>query len=112
QNLVKVIQASLPQSGYLARYGGEEFAILLGGIPIQVALQYLERFIQQVWEQPLEHLNRPGGKAWITVSVGATWIRPTPSYTDIHALMKAADVQLYLAKQTGRDQLNFEQGAD
>lgn len=112
QNLVKVIQSSLPQSGYLARYGGEEFAILLGDIPIQVALQYLERVIQQVREQQFEHLNRPDGKAWITVSVGAAWISPQHQYADIHALMKAADVQLYLAKHTGRDQLNFEQGAD
>ncbi len=28
-------------------------------------------------------------------------------YTDIHELMKAADVQLYAAKQAGRDQLKM-----
>ncbi|MGE8538654.1 MAG: diguanylate cyclase [Acinetobacter sp.] len=112
QNLVKVIQASLPESGYLARYGGEEFAILLTDMPVRAAVQYLETLVKQIREQHFEHLNRPDDTPWITVSIGAAWVEQKQRYADIHELMKAADVQLYAAKQAGRDQLKIEKESD
>lgn len=111
QNLVQIIQNVLPPSGYLARYGGEEFAILLTEMPVQVALKFLENILNKIREQQFEHLNRPDGKAYITVSMGVAWVGRNHAHADIHALMKAADMQLYRAKQTGRDQLKFEQDA-
>ena len=107
QSLVKVIQKELPESAYLARYGGEEFAILLKNVTIQVASAYLENVLRKVREQQFEHLNRGDHKTYVTVSIGVAWMDDQQRYTDIHELMKAADVQLYAAKQAGRDQLKM-----
>ncbi|WP_312331481.1 sensor domain-containing diguanylate cyclase [Acinetobacter variabilis] len=107
QNLVKVIQTVLPESAYLARYGGEEFAILLTDVPVQAALEFLEKVLHKIREQQFEHLNRADDKSYVTVSMGISWMDQTHPYPDIHALMKAADVQLYAAKQAGRDQLKM-----
>ncbi len=107
QNLVKVIQTVLPESAYLARYGGEEFAILLTDVPVQAAFQSLEKVLIKIREQQFEHLNRTDDKSYVTVSMGISWMDQTHPYPDIHALMKAADVQLYAAKQAGRDQLKM-----
>ncbi|MBO3661485.1 GGDEF domain-containing protein, partial [Acinetobacter variabilis] len=107
QNLVKVIQTVLPESAYLARYGGEEFAILLTDVPVQAALEFLEKVLHKIREQQFEHLNRTDDKSYVTVSMGISWMDQTHPYPDIHALMKAADVQLYAAKQAGRDQLKM-----
>ncbi|MFV5509465.1 diguanylate cyclase domain-containing protein [Acinetobacter sp. 197] len=112
KNLVRIIQQALPPSGYLARYGGEEFAILLTGMPVQTALKNLENVLEQIREQRMEHLNRPDAKKYITVSMGAAWTAQTHVYADIHELMKAADVQLYAAKQAGRDQLKIKKETD
>lgn len=105
QNLVKVIQGSMPSSAYLARYGGEEFAIVMHNVPIPVAEIYLQRVMDAVRQQVFEHVNRPDQKGYITLSLGMAYKNRTCTYTDIHELMKAADVQLYAAKQAGRDQM-------
>lgn len=110
--LVRIIQHALPESAYLARYGGEEFAILFSGVPVQTALHNLENVLKRVREQRLQHLNRPDGKSYVTLSMGAAWVQHKHDYADIHELMKAADAQLYAAKHAGRDQLKFEQEAD
>ena len=60
----------------------------------------------------MEHLNRPDAKDYVTVSMGAAWVEQNHGYADIHELMKAADVQLYAAKQAGRDQLKIEKEVD
>jgi len=44
--------------------------------------------------------------------MGAAWTAQTHIYADIHELMKAADVQLYAAKQAGRDQLKIKKETD
>ena len=111
QNLVKVIQSALPESAYLARYGGEEFAILLSDVPVQAALQLLEKVLHKIREQQFEHLNRADDKSYVTVSMGVAWMDRAYRYPDIHELMKAADAQLYVAKQAGRDQLKMTQKA-
>ena len=61
----------------------------------------------KIREQQFEHLNRTDDKSYVTVSMGISWMDQTHPYPDIHALMKAADVQLYAAKQAGRDQLKM-----
>lgn len=105
QNLVKVIQSSMPNSAYLARYGGEEFAIVMHNVPITIAEQYMQRVQDAVRQQRFEHANRPDLKGYITLSLGMAYKSRSSSYPDIHELMKAADVELYAAKQAGRDQI-------
>lgn len=105
QSLVKVLKQSLPETAFLARYGGEEFAIVMHNVPIPVAEQYLLQVLDAVRQQQFEHLNRSDGKDYVTLSIGVAYKNREHPYANIHELMKAADVQLYAAKQAGRDQL-------
>ena len=104
QNLVKVIQHALPPSAYVARYGGEEFAIVLHNVPSEVVLNVLQQVLNAVRQCRFEHLNRPDQKQYVTLSMGVAWMDRNHPYSDIHELMKAADIQLYAAKDAGRDQ--------
>lgn len=104
QDLVKIIQRALPASAYVARYGGEEFAIILHNVPSEVVLNVLQQVLNTVRQAGLEHLNRPDQKPYVTLSMGVSWMDQNHPYADIHELMKAADVQLYAAKNAGRDQ--------
>ncbi len=104
KDLVKVIQQALPPSAYVARYGGEEFAILLHNVPSEVVLNVLQQVLNAIRQHRFEHLNRPDQKQYVTISMGVAWMDRNHPYTDIHELMKAADVQLYAAKGAGRDQ--------
>ncbi|WP_407308468.1 diguanylate cyclase domain-containing protein [Acinetobacter sp.] len=104
QDLVKIIQQALPPSAYVARYGGEEFGIILHNIPSEVVLKILQQVLNAVRQAQLEHVNRPDQKKYVTLSMGVAWMDRHHTYTDIHELMKAADVQLYAAKGAGRDQ--------
>jgi diguanylate cyclase (GGDEF)-like protein len=104
QNLVKVIQQALPDSAYVARYGGEEFAIILHNIPTAVVLNVMQQVLEAVRKHQFEHLNRPDHKKYITLSMGVAWMGQEQTYSNIHELMQAADIQLYAAKNAGRDQ--------
>lgn len=104
QDLVKVIQQTLPDSAYVARYGGEEFAIILHNIPTVVVLKVMQQVLDAVRKKKFEHLNRPDHKQYVTLSMGVAWMAREKPYANIHELMKAADVQLYVAKHAGRDQ--------
>lgn len=104
QNLVKIIRQTLPDSAYVARYGGEEFAIILYNIPDAVVLKIMQRVLNAVRQQQFEHLNRPDQKQYVTLSMGVAWMQQGHQYSNIHDLMKAADVELYAAKNAGRDQ--------
>lgn len=104
QDLVKVIQQTLPDSAYVARYGGEEFAIILHNIPTVVVLKVMQQVLDAVRKKQFEHLNRPDHKQYVTLSMGVAWMAREKPYANIHELMKAADVQLYVAKHAGRDQ--------
>lgn len=107
QHLVQVIQSNLPEHAYLARYGGEEFAIILRNMPVVVVEKSLQHLLQIIREYQFEHLSRTDHKQYVTVSIGAAYMDRNHPYPDIHELMKAADQQLYLAKNAGRDQLRM-----
>lgn len=107
QNLVTIIQLALPESAYVARYGGEEFAVLLRDIPIEQVQHQLEHILKCVRAERIAHDNRPDKKNYVTVSIGAACMVDGADYPDIHSLMKAADVQLYQAKNS-RDELKME----
>jgi diguanylate cyclase (GGDEF)-like protein len=107
QQLVQVIQSNLPEHAYLARYGGEEFAVIIRNMPVVVVEQTLQHVLHIIRQQQFEHLNRGDHKQYVTISIGAAYMDRKHQYHDIHALMKAADQQLYLAKNAGRDQLKI-----
>lgn len=90
------IKSVLRASDYAFRYGGDEFAILLPQTTVDAALLVLERVREKIG------VGIDPNKINITASIGvASWPDDGISHTDIIA---AADVTLYRAKRSGRNQ--------
>ena len=84
----------------LARYGGEEFVALLYGATASDGWRFAEAFRSAVAAQGFPGESaQPLGR--ITVSGGVATF-PLDAQDDI-ALIKAADVRLYRAKDSGRN---------
>ncbi len=86
----------------VCRYGGEEITVILPEIDLEIAAKVAERLRAAV-EAHLFDINT-GEPLRITVSIG---VASFPAHADnTQALMAAADVALYAAKQNGRNWIN------
>lgn len=87
----------------VARYGGEEFAVLLPDVSLAAAVEVAETVRGRI----ADHTFRYAGVAVkVTVSIGVACrcAHRTASPTELLAL---ADQALYLAKERGRNQVQF-----
>lgn len=85
----------------LARVGGEEFVLLLPGLALDAALGLCGRMREAVVESDLSDVARG---LPVTVSIGVAEAGADPS---LEALMEAADVALYRAKNGGRNRVEM-----
>jgi diguanylate cyclase (GGDEF)-like protein len=93
------------QEDLFARYGGEEFILLLRGSKMSTATRIAEKIRTKVESTPF---YAEKDELAITVSVGvATFINS--NYADYATLIKAADRQLYAAKEAGRNRVMSSQ---
>ncbi|QCI92702.1 diguanylate cyclase [Novosphingobium sp. EMRT-2] len=92
---------------YVARHGGEEFAVLFRGITVEKAYRKLDATREEIAQRRL--VNRvtdlPFGS--VTFSAG---LADLFSYADKSAALKAADEALYVAKESGRNQIVIARG--
>jgi diguanylate cyclase (GGDEF)-like protein len=86
----------------VARYGGEEFAVLLPHTGAGGAAAVAEQARQGVRSLALEHGGSPVGPH-VTISLGVASAVPG-RHAAAGALVAAADLALYEAKERGRDQ--------
>ena len=86
-----------------ARYGGEEFSILLTDANHETALMVAKRCLKAISGKPFE---TAAGPIDCTVSIGLAIIDQQKLYTRTE-LLKAADDNLYKAKNTGRNQIQY-----
>jgi diguanylate cyclase (GGDEF)-like protein len=99
------LQANTRGEDIACRYGGEEFTLVLPGASLENALQRAEQVRAGIKALTVTHLGQSLDA--ITVSVG---VAVFPDHgTDADAVMKAADIALYRAKQGGRDQVVADQ---
>ncbi len=92
-------------SALAARVGGEEFALLFRGAPAAVAIE-ADRLRQRIGtyvKQMVPLLERP-----VTASMGLVHIGRNTSFG---AAMKSADINLYAAKESGRNRVVFIEAA-
>lgn len=84
----------------IARIGGEEFAIVLPELNVEQAVHFADGLREAIANIDLE---LPSGPQHVTVSIGAAaWISEMSITGE---LMRAADEQLYRAKQSGRNRV-------
>lgn len=91
-------------SDFICRYGGEEFQILLYGIDHQNAVKAAERLRRLVESL---HIPAPDPKVspYMTISLGVA-SGVLRHERDFDALLRLADRQLYLSKETGKNRVS------
>jgi diguanylate cyclase (GGDEF)-like protein len=86
----------------LARYGGEEFVCLLPDTDLSGALQLAEQLGAQIAALQIAHADSAVG-GYVTVSLGVCTKPAGVTGGSVVELLRQADVQLYKAKQGGRN---------
>ena len=106
QSVARVLRTSLSRPGDFAfRLGGEEFGIILTDTDAASARQMAERLRFNVESLNMEHKGNKN-TGIVTISLGAVCVTPTMSMGN-EALLHTADVNLYAAKERGRNQVVF-----
>ena len=91
-------------SDLCSRYGGEEFAVLLPDTDLAGAVHVAESVRSAVSDLDIRHPDSPHGR--VTISIGVSACRPTGGELS-SILVQTADSALYIAKNSGRNQVNF-----
>lgn len=99
QHVANRISSQLREGDLCARYGGEEFVVLLPNTATDEAMQVAERIRAEVESSPLNLPKQP-----ITLSIGVATYQPC---MDAEKLLKAADKEVYRAKESGRNQVRL-----
>ncbi|WP_205620067.1 GGDEF domain-containing protein, partial [Fundidesulfovibrio putealis] len=100
KRLAAVAQASVRTDDYLARYGGEEFCILLLATTEEDALSLAERLRRNYEDMEIVY---SGKTIRSTISIGVA--DSSHVGLDFEALVAAADLALYRAKEQGRNRV-------
>lgn len=95
-----LLQLQLGTEQFISRHGGEEFLIVLSGMGLSEALPVLQGLRSRVARLRLEDVD---AETSVTVSIGAA--ERGPAQDTLHALIAAADRQLYRAKNAGRNRV-------
>ncbi|HEV2386611.1 MAG TPA: diguanylate cyclase [Candidatus Acidoferrales bacterium] len=93
--------ASVRSYDSVGRYGGEEFLILVSGCDESAASESADRLREQIAQPPIQ---TSAGPVSVTLSLGSV-SSATFGDADSDALLRAADVALYLAKKAGRNRV-------
>lgn len=91
------------QGDLAARYGGEEFAIVLPCIDKPHCLKFARLLQQQISQLNILHPNSNVADH-LTLSIGCYSCKPD-KYTTADMMILAADSALYVAKKSGRNQI-------
>ncbi len=101
--VAQAIQSTLRRSiDFAARYGGEEFVVLLPMATLEGAGEMAEKIREAVWALNIEHNASAYGK--VSISLGVACMGHE-SIADCESLLHAADMALYNAKSSGRNQV-------
>lgn len=97
--LATLLKSNCRSSDIIGRYGGEEFIVIMPSTDQQSAIDMAERVRNSV---AINNFDLP---KTITVSIGVSVYRPPESSDD---LVKRCDELLYLAKTSGRNQVQSD----
>lgn len=90
---------------FIARYGGEEIVVILPETDCEGAALIAELMRREIAGEQMPHAASPTA-AHVTISVGVAKALPDGHIDSSQALLEAADAQLYLAKNSGRNRVS------
>jgi len=102
-HITNVIEKNLRESDFFARYGGEEFAVILNEIDIDYAFKVANKIRKTI--EKTKFTYQKTNKISMTISAGVSKIKTDDSYD---SFINRADKALYLAKESGRNQVKTE----
>ncbi|NLI93681.1 MAG: diguanylate cyclase [Peptococcaceae bacterium] len=106
QEVVNLVKEVLFPTDILCRYGGEEFAVICCQTSAEGVRIAAEKIRQAVENYEFKYQDKqPNGN--LTVSVGTAYC--STAYTRKDDLIKIADENLYLAKNSGKNKVVFHQ---
>jgi diguanylate cyclase len=103
KEIARNLKTQLDDATIVARFGGEEFVAILGG-PLRVASARMNEVRKFIADQRHEV---PGGKLYVTISIGISEPR---NDVLIGPIVRRADEALYAAKKMGRNRVYFHDG--
>lgn len=104
--IAKVISKNIKRpDDFVARYGGEEFTVILPNTNAQGAILVGEKIRKAVEDLKIHH-DKSLAAQYVTVSVGVTTADFKRS-KDFSGMIRKADEALYLAKQRGRNRVEY-----
>ena len=101
----KIIRGSVKGRDVPARYGGEEFMVLLPATKLGDSCKLAEDICQQISSKSLIVTKTQKKIGTVTISGGVAEVRNDDT---IDSLMERVDRALYLAKESGRDNVKSE----
>lgn len=107
RQLAEGLPGLLGQNDTCARLGGDEFGILLEDCGAEKALAVAEKIRAFARDTRFVWGDQVFG---VGASIGV--VEVSPEYGSVGAILSAADIACYAAKELGRDQVHIYQGAD
>jgi diguanylate cyclase (GGDEF)-like protein len=98
-----ILRARAPGGAFIGRLGGEEFAVVLRDTGLQAAVGVAEFLRAAIGAHPLTLREK---QLRVTISAGVAECSGRGGVSS--DLLRAADQQLYRAKQAGRDRVSPE----
>lgn len=102
KHVANIITNSVRRIDIVTRYGGEEFVILSPNTTLESAVKIAERVRQHVEDNPYYADNL---EINVTVSIGIAGFGHSNNISTFYELLESADQALYIAKESGRNQL-------
>ena len=102
QEIARRVQKSTRDGDLIARFGGDEFAVILFDLTTKTQIDVVAKKILDIVEQPFIFDKK---EYYITASMGIS-IYPDDG-DDIETLFKSADLSMYRAKQSGRNNYQY-----
>lgn len=102
KQFARALESAAREIDRVGRVGGEEFLLILPGTVLDAAVTFAERVRENVAAHEFDIGD--GRILHRTMSCGVAAF-PHPSIASQHALVKAADDALYVAKETGRNRV-------